>query len=163
MIRIGLGYDLHTLVENRPLMLGGVHIPFEKGEAGHSDGDVLLHALADALLANPMLVPETCLGDIGELFPPNDPRWKNADSRMLLQTVWNQVKEAGWSIENIDSVIAIQKPKILPYREAIRQSIADILAVSVDQIFVKAKTGEGVGVIGSGTAAAVWCTCLLSR
>lgn len=157
MIRIGLGYDLHTLVENRPLMLGGVHIPFEKGEAGHSDGDVLLHALADALLG------AACLGDIGELFPPNDPRWKNADSRMLLQTVWNQVKEAGWNIENIDSVIAIQKPKILPYREAIRQSIADILAVSVDQIFVKAKTGEGVGVIGSGTAAAVWCTCLLSR
>ena len=157
MIRIGLGYDLHTLVENRPLMLGGVHIPFEKGEAGHSDGDVLLHALADALLG------AACLGDIGELFPPNDPRWKNADSRMLLQTVWNQVKEAGWSIENIDSVIAIQKPKILPYREAIRQSIADNLAVSVDQIFVKAKTGEGVGVIGSGTAAAVWCTCLLSR
>ena len=157
MIRIGLGYDLHTLVENRPLMLGGVHIPFEKGEAGHSDGDVLLHALADALLG------AACLGDIGELFPPNDPRWKNVDSRMLLQTVWNQVKEAGWSIENIDSVIAIQKPKILPYREAIRQSIADILAVSVDQIFVKAKTGEGVGVIGSGTAAAVWCTCLLSR
>ena len=138
-------------------MLGGVHIPFEKGEAGHSDGDVLLHALADALLG------AACLGDIGELFPPNDPRWKNADSRMLLQTVWNQVKEAGWNIENIDSVIAIQKPKILPYREAIRQSIADILAVSVDQIFVKAKTGEGVGVIGSGTAAAVWCTCLLSR
>ena len=138
-------------------MLGGVHIPFEKGEAGHSDGDVLLHALADALLG------AACLGDIGELFPPNDPRWKNAASRMLLQTVWNQVKEAGWSIENIDSVIAIQKPKILPYREAIRQSIADILAVSVDQIFVKAKTGEGVGVIGSGTAAAVWCTCLLSR
>ena len=157
MIRIGLGYDLHTLVENRPLMLGGVHIPFEKGEAGHSDGDVLLHALADALLG------AACLGDIGELFPPNDPRWKNAASRMLLQTVWNQVKEAGWSIENIDSVIAIQKPKILPYREAIRQSIADILAVSVDQIFVKAKTGEGVGVIGSGTAAAVWCACLLSR
>lgn len=157
MIRIGLGYDLHTLVENRPLMLGGVHILFEKGEAGHSDGDVLLHALADALLG------AACLGDIGELFPPNDPRWKNADSRMLLQTIWNQVKEAGWSIENIDSVIAIQKPKILPYREAIRQSIADILAVSVDQIFVKAKTGEGVGVIGSGTAAAVWCTCLLSR
>lgn len=157
MIRIGLGYDLHTLVENRPLMLGGVHIPFEKGEAGHSDGDVLLHALADALLG------AACLGDIGELFPPNDPRWKNVDSRMLLQTVWNQVKEAGWSIENIDSVIAIQKPKILSYREAIRQSIADILAVSVDQIFVKAKTGEGVGVIGSGTAAAVWCTCLLSR
>ena len=138
-------------------MLGGVHIPFEKGEAGHSDGDVLLHALADALLG------AAGLGDIGELFPPNDPRWKGADSRVLLQAVWERVKTAGWHLENLDSVIAIQKPKILPYREAIRTSIADILAVSVDQIFVKAKTGEGVGVIGSGTAAAVWCTCLLSR
>lgn len=157
MIRIGLGYDLHTLVENRPLMLGGVHIPFKKGEAGHSDGDVLLHALADALLG------AAGLGDIGELFPPNDPRWKGADSRVLLQTVWERVKNAGWHLENLDSVIAIQKPKILPYREAIRKSIADILAVSADQIFVKAKTGEGVGIIGSGTAAAVWCTCLLSR
>ena len=157
MIRIGLGYDLHTLVESRPLMLGGVHIPFEKGEAGHSDGAVLLHALADALLG------AAGLGAIGELFPPNDPRWKGADSRVLLQAVWARVKNAGWHLENLDSVIAIQKPKILPYREAIRKSIADILAVSVDQIFVKAKTGEGVGVIGSGTAAAVWCTCLLSR
>ena len=138
-------------------MLGGLHIPFEKGEAGHSDGDVLLHALADALLG------AAGLGDIGELFPPNDPRWKGADSRVLLQAVWDRVKNAGWHLENLDSVIAIQKPKILPYREAIRKSIADILAVSVDQIFVKAKTGEGVGVIGSGTAAAVWCTCLLSR
>ena len=138
-------------------MLGGLHIPFEKGEAGHSDGDVLLHALADALLG------AAGLGDIGELFPPNNPRWKGADSRVLLQAVWDRVKNAGWHLENLDSVIAIQKPKILPYREAIRKSIADILAVSVDQIFVKAKTGEGVGVIGSGTAAAVWCTCLLSR
>ena len=157
MIRIGLGYDLHTLVEGRPLILGGVHIPFEKGEAGHSDGDVLLHALADSLLG------ATCLGDIGELFPPNDPQWKGADSRMLLQTVWQRVRGAGWQLENSDCVIAIQKPKILPYREAIRRSIAEILCVEIDRIFVKAKTGEGVGVIGSGTAAAVWCTSLLSR
>ena len=157
MIRIGLGYDLHTLVEGRPLILGGVHIPFEKGEAGHSDGDVLLHALADSLLG------AACLGDIGELFPPNDPQWKGADSRMLLQTVWQRVQTAGWQLENADCVIAIQKPKILPYREAIRRSIAEILSVEIDRIFVKAKTGEGVGVIGSGTAAAVWCTSLLSR
>lgn len=157
MIRIGLGYDLHRLVEGRPLMLGGVHIPFEKGEAGHSDGDVLLHALADALLG------AAALGDIGELFPPDDPQWKNADSRMLLRTVWLKVTQAGWQLENADCVIAIQKPKILPHRDAIRRSIADILGVSADRIFVKAKTGEGVGVIGSGTAAAVWCTCLISR
>jgi len=150
MIRIGLGYDLHTLVEGRPLILGGVHIPFEKGEAGHSDGDVLLHALADSLLG------AACLGDIGELFPPNDPQWKNADSRMLLKTVWERILTAGWQLENADCVIAIQKPKILPYREAIRRSIAEILSVEIDQIFVKAKTGEGVGIIGSGTAAAGW-------
>ena len=157
MIRIGLGYDLHTLVEGRPLILGGVHIPFGKGEAGHSDGDVLLHALAESLLG------AAGLGDIGELFPPSDPRWKDADSRILLQTVWEQVQAEGWQLENADCVIAIQKPKILPYREAIRRSIAEILSVEIDQIFVKAKTGEGVGVIGSGTAAAVWCTVLLSR
>ncbi|MEL3905920.1 MAG: 2-C-methyl-D-erythritol 2,4-cyclodiphosphate synthase [Treponema sp.] len=157
MIRIGLGYDLHRLVADRPLILGGVHIPFEKGEAGHSDGDVLLHALADALLG------AAALGDIGELFPPDDPQWKNADSRMLLNTVWQKVMQAGWQLENADCVIAIQKPKILPHREAIRRSIADILGVTTDRIFVKAKTGEGVGVIGSGTAAAVWCTCLISR
>ena len=157
MIRIGLGYDLHTLTEGRPLILGGVHIPFEKGEAGHSDGDVLLHALADALLG------AACLGDIGELFPPSDPRWKDADSRVLLKTVWEKVQAAGWQLENADCVIALQKPKILPYRNAIRQSIAGILSVSIDQIFIKAKTGEGVGVIGNGTAAAVWCSCLISR
>lgn len=157
MIRIGLGYDLHTLVPGRPLMLGGVHIPFEKGEAGHSDGDVLLHALADALLG------AACLGDIGELFPPNDPQWKNMDSAFLLKTVWDMVRAAGWTLENADCVIAIQQPKILPYRQAIRTSIAGILGTHIDQIFVKAKTGEGVGIIGSGAAAAVWCTCLLSR
>ncbi|MGP1431311.1 MAG: 2-C-methyl-D-erythritol 2,4-cyclodiphosphate synthase [Treponema sp.] len=157
MIRIGLGYDLHTLVPGRPLMLGGVHIPFEKGEAGHSDGDVLLHALADALLG------AACLGDIGELFSPNDPQWKDMDSSFLLKTVWDKVRAAGWTLENADCVITIQQPKILPYRQAIRTSIADILGVHIDQIFVKAKTGEGVGIIGSGTAAAVWCTCLLSR
>ena len=157
MIRIGLGYDLHTLVEGRPLLLGGVRIPFEKGEAGHSDGDVLLHALADALLG------AACLGDIGELFPPNDPQWKDADSRTLLQTVWRRIRSEGWQLENADCVIAIQKPKILPYREAIRRSIAGMLSADIEQIFVKAKTGEKVGVIGSGTAVAVWCTCLLSR
>lgn len=157
MIRIGLGYDLHTLVEGRPLLLGGVRIPFEKGEAGHSDGDVLLHALADALLG------AACLGDIGELFPPNDPQWKDADSRTLLQIVWRRIRSEGWQLENADCVIAIQKPKILPYREAIRHSIAGMLSADIEQIFVKAKTGEKVGVIGSGTAVAVWCTCLLSR
>lgn len=157
MIRIGLGYDLHVLTEGRRLLLGGIHIPFEKGEAGHSDGDVLLHALADALLG------AAGLGDIGELFPPSDAQWKDADSRDLLTAVWEKVRADGWQIENIDSVIAIERPKILPYRERIRSSIATILSISPSQVFVKAKTGEGVGTIGTGTAAAVWCTCLISR
>lgn len=156
-MRIGLGYDLHTLAEGRPLLLGGVHIPFEKGETGHSDGDVLLHAIADSLLG------AACLGDIGELFPPDDPSWQDADSRLLLQTVWQHVQEHGWHLENIDCVIAVQKPKILPFREAIRRSIAEILSLGINRVFVKAKTGEGIGVIGSGSAIAVWCTSLLHR
>jgi len=157
MIRIGLGYDLHTLVDGRPLILGGVRIPFEKGEAGHSDGDALLHALTDSLLG------AACLGDIGEFFPPNDPQWKDADSRILLKAAWERIQAAGWHLENTDCVIAIQKPKILPYREAIRRSIASILTVNTDQVFVKAKTGEGIGIIGSGMAVAVWCSSLISR
>ena len=157
MIRIGLGYDLHTLVEGRPLLLGGVRIPFEKGEAGHSDGDVLLHALADALLG------AACLGDIGELFPPNDPQWKDADSRTLLQTVWRRIRSEGWQLENADCVVALQEPKLLPYRDTICTSIAALLNVPPAHVFVKAKTGEGIGVIGAGTAVAAWCVCLISR
>ncbi|MGP1595117.1 MAG: 2-C-methyl-D-erythritol 2,4-cyclodiphosphate synthase [Treponema sp.] len=157
MLRIGLGYDLHVLTEGRKLMLGGVHIPFAKGEAGHSDGDVLLHALADALLG------AAGLGDIGELFPPAQPEWKDADSKELLRIVWKKVQTAGWRLENADCVIALQEPKILPYRTEICTSIAHILSVEPNRIFVKAKTGEKVGIIGSGTAAAVWCTCLISR
>ncbi|MGP1577497.1 MAG: 2-C-methyl-D-erythritol 2,4-cyclodiphosphate synthase [Treponema sp.] len=157
MLRIGLGYDLHILTEGRKLVLGGVHIPFEKGEAGHSDGDVLLHAFADALLG------AAGLGDIGELFPPTQPEWKNADSKELLRIVWKKVQAAGWNLENADCVIAIQEPKILPYRTKICKSIADILSVEPERIFVKAKTGESVGIIGNGIAVAVWCNCLISR
>lgn len=157
MLRIGLGYDLHILTEGRKLVLGGVHIPFEKGEAGHSDGDVLLHAFADALLG------AAGLGDIGELFPPTQPEWKNADSKELLRIVWKKVQAAGWNLENADCVIAIQEPKILPYRTKICKSIADILSVAPERIFVKAKTGESVGIIGNGIAVAVWCNCLISR
>ncbi len=157
MIRIGLGYDLHLLTEGRRLLLGGVHIPFEKGEAGHSDGDVLLHALADALLG------AAGLGDIGSYFPPEDPQWKNADSALLLETVWKNITDKGWQLENADCVIAIETPKILPYRDAICSSIAKILHVNSSQIFVKAKTGEKVGIIGNSIAVAVWASCLISR
>ena len=157
MMRIGLGYDLHRLVENRKLILGGINIPFEKGEDGHSDGDVLLHAITDALLG------AAGLSDIGELFPPSDTKWKNADSRELLKYSWNLVKEKGYQLGNLDCVIAIEKPKILPYRKDIIKSIATILEVEESQVFVKAKTGEKLGVIGNGLAVAVWATCLLCQ
>lgn len=156
MIRTGLGYDLHRLVEGRPLMLGGVHIPFEKGEYGHSDGDVLLHAITDALLG------AAGIGDIGEFFPPSDPQWKGSDSRKLLSVAWAAVLEKGWQLENLDCVIALQEPKFLPWRNAVRKSIAAVLGVQAEQIFVKAKTGEGIGAVGEGEAVEVWASCLLS-
>lgn len=155
MIRIGLGYDLHRLTEGRKLILGGIHIPFEKGEDGHSDGDVLLHAITDALLG------AAGLSDIGELFPPSDEKWKGADSKELLNYSWNLVKEKGYKLGNLDCVIAMEKPKLLPFRKEIINSIAQILEVEETQIFVKAKTGEKLGEIGNGLAVAVWATCLL--
>lgn len=156
-IRTGLGYDLHRLTEDRNLMLGGVHIPYHKGELGHSDADVLLHAITDALLG------AAAISDIGEMFPPSDARWKDCDSKQFLLAAWEKVKNAGWQLGNIDCVIAIEAPKILPFRNAIRESIANILGVSIEQIFVKAKTAEKLGAIGSGDAAEVWATCLLQR
>ena len=157
MIRVGLGYDLHTLVPNRRLMLGGIEIPFELGEAGHSDGDVLLHAITDALLG------ASGLGDIGEFFPPSDDKWKNADSKMLLKTAWNKIIEDGWKLENLDCVINIEKPKILCHRKEIISSIAKVLECKESQIFVKAKTGEKIGEIGKSQAVAAWAVCLLSK
>lgn len=157
MIRIGLGYDLHKLIEGRPLRLGGITIPSEKGEAGHSDGDVLLHAIIDALLG------ASGLGDIGELFPPNDNKWLNANSADLLKTAWFQVVKKGWQIENIDCVIALQKPKFLPYRTKICKNIAQILNINENQIFVKAKTGEHLGPVGTCQAIEAWASCLLSK
>lgn len=156
-IRTGLGYDLHRLTEDRNLMLGGVHIPYHKGELGHSDADVLLHAITDALLG------AAAISDIGEMFPPSHARWKDCDSKQFLLAAWEKVKNAGWQLGNIDCVIAIEAPKILPFRNAIRESIANILGVSIEQIFVKAKTAEKLGAIGSGDAAEVWATCLLQR
>lgn len=155
MIRVGLGYDKHVLTEGRKLILGGVVIPFEKGEAGHSDGDVLLHAITDALLG------AAGLGDIGSYFPPSDPQWKDADSALLLKKCWQDVKNAGWDLGNLDCVIALEKPKFLPFRDQVRESIANILEVSKNQIFVKAKTGEKLGDIGQGRAVEVWSVCLL--
>ena len=157
MIRVGLGYDLHRLVAGRPLLLGGVELPFEKGEDGHSDGDVLFHAITDAVLG------ASGLGDIGSFFPPEDPQWKDADSAMLLKTVIEKVYAAGWKLENLDCVIKLEKPKFIPYRERVIKSIATVLGVTPDQVFVKAKTGEKLPPVGTSDAVEAEVVCLLSR
>ena len=157
MIRVGLGYDKHVLKEGRKLILGGVEIPFDKGEDGHSDGDVLLHAITDALLG------AAGLGDIGSYFPPEEPQWKDADSKKLLEKCWSDVREEGWHLGNLDCVIALEKPKFIPFREQVIKSIADVLGVQKNQVFVKAKTGEKLGDVGTGKCVEVWCTCLLEQ
>lgn len=157
ILKTGLGYDLHTLVENRKLLIGGVHIPFEKGEKAHSDGDVLLHAITDALLG------ASCMGDIGSLFPPEKSEWKDANSKDLLAMAWELIKQQGWEIQNIDCIIVLEKPKLIPYRDSIRTSIAEILSITIEQIFVKAKTKEGVGAVGKGEAIEAWANCLLAK
>lgn len=157
MIRTGLGYDKHLLVEGRRLILGGVVIPSDRGEAGHSDGDALLHAVTDALLG------ASGMGDIGSYFPSEDPKWKDSDSAVLLKTVWNDIQQKGWKLENIDCVIELQQPKFLPYRQQVIGRMAEILGVGEDQVFVKAKTGEKTGEIGEGRAVECLAVCLLSR
>jgi 2-C-methyl-D-erythritol 4-phosphate cytidylyltransferase/2-C-methyl-D-erythritol 2,4-cyclodiphosphate synthase len=155
--RTGLGFDRHRLVAGRRLLLGGVVLPFDKGEDGHSDGDVLFHAVSDALLG------AAGLGDIGSYFPPEDLRWKDADSAALLRWVWSDIRGAGWALVNLDCVILLEKPKILPYREQIRRSLAQTLDVEAEKVFVKAKTGEQTGEIGRGEIIEAWAACLLWR
>lgn len=157
MIRVGFGYDLHKLVESRKLILGGIELPFEKGEEGHSDGDVLLHAITDAILG------ASSLGDIGSYFPPEDVKWKNADSSFLLKTVLQDVYKNGWKIENLDCVIKLEKPKFIPYRNIVIENIARILEVKTEQVFVKAKTGEKISPVGTSEAIEAYCVCLLSK
>jgi 2-C-methyl-D-erythritol 2,4-cyclodiphosphate synthase/2-C-methyl-D-erythritol 4-phosphate cytidylyltransferase/2-C-methyl-D-erythritol 2,4-cyclodiphosphate synthase len=156
-VRVGLGWDLHRLVEGRRFLLGGVEIPAEKGELGHSDGDVLAHALTDALLG------ASALGDIGSLFPPSDSRWKDADSMELLRSAFTLVRKAAWRVVNVDCVVVCEQPKVLPYRDRIRDSLAAALEIGTDAVFVKGKTSEKVGPIGEGDAVEATVVCLLER
>jgi len=149
-LRIGFGYDIHPLVASRPLILGGVNIPFEKGLDGHSDADVLCHAVADALLG------AAALGDIGEHFPDTDPVYKDARSIDLLSRVGAMLHEAGYTVGNVDSTVVAEVPKLLPYRKAIRKAIADALAIDKQKVSVKAKTHEGFGPTGRGEAIAAY-------
>lgn len=157
MTRVGMGRDVHRLVKGRRFLLAGIDLPAKRGELGHSDGDVLAHAVIDALLG------AAALDDIGALFPPADPRWKDADSMSLLRSVFGMVKEAGWRLVNLDCVVSCEAPKILSFREEIRRSLAGALEVSADQVFVKGKTGEGLGPVGAGKAVEALAVCLLEN
>ena len=154
-MRIGHGYDVHRLVENRKLILGGVEIPFERGLLGHSDADVLTHAVMDAVLG------AAALGDIGRHFPDTDPEYLGADSLVLAAHVRKLIEARGYRVNNIDATVICQRPKLAPHIDTIRARIAEILSLSVDQVNVKAKTAEGLGDIGRGEAVECHAVCLL--
>ncbi|MBE9045295.1 2-C-methyl-D-erythritol 2,4-cyclodiphosphate synthase [Pleurocapsales cyanobacterium LEGE 10410] len=154
-IRIGNGYDIHQLVEGRSLVLGGVKIPHSLGLLGHSDADVLTHAIMDALLG------ALGMGDIGHYFPPNDPKWQGADSIMLLKQVVELVHSQGWQIGNIDSTIVAERPKLKPHLKSMRLVLAETLAIEIDQINIKATTNEKLGPVGREEGICAYAVVLL--
>jgi 2-C-methyl-D-erythritol 2,4-cyclodiphosphate synthase len=156
-IRIGNGYDIHQLVPDRPLILGGVRIPHSLGLLGHSDADVLTHSIMDALLG------ALSLGDIGHYFPPNDPKWEGADSIMLLAQVLSLIQAQGWLIGNIDSTIVAEQPKLKPHLQSMRSSLAKAMAIDLDQISIKATTNEKLGPVGREEGICAYAIALLVR
>lgn len=156
-MRIGHGYDVHRLVSNRKLILGGVEIPFEKGLDGHSDADVLVHAVMDAMLG------ALALGDIGKLFPDNDDAYLGADSIVLLKRVRGVLAQNGWRISNLDATVIAQRPKLAPYIDTMRKRIADALETDAENVSVKATTEERLGFTGSGEGIAAHAVCLIER
>ncbi|MGB0345841.1 MAG: 2-C-methyl-D-erythritol 2,4-cyclodiphosphate synthase [Balneolaceae bacterium] len=156
-MRIGYGFDTHQLVEGRKLILGGVEIPFEKGLLGHSDADVLLHAITDAILG------AVALGDIGQHFPDNDPEFKDADSRVLLKHCYKLVKQEGFQIGNIDATIVAERPKLMPYMIQIRNTIAMDLGIALSQVSVKATTSEKMGFAGREEGITATAVALLKQ
>ncbi len=156
-MRIGNGYDVHKLTENRKLILGGVEIPYEKGLLGHSDADVLIHAIMDALLG------ASALGDIGKLFPDTSAEFKDISSMELLKKVFSVLKEKNYTIINIDAIIVAQAPRFAPYIDKMRQNIADVLNTSIDNISIKATTTEHLGFEGRGEGIASYAVCLIEK
>ena len=156
-MRVGLGYDVHKLVEGRDLIIGGVNIPYEKGLLGHSDADVLLHAISDALLG------AAALGDIGKHFPDTDPKYKGADSLKLLEHVGKLLEENLYIIENIVATIIAQRPKMAPHIPQMRENIARVLGVEVDQVNIKATTEEGLGFTGAGEGISSQAICAIEK
>lgn len=155
MIRVGLGFDVHRLVPGRPCRLGGVEIPHPAGPLGHSDGDAVLHAVADAVLG------AAGLDDLGTLYSDRDPRWKDADSAGLLTECVARARAAGWRVVNVDIVIATEGPRIAPHRAALRARIAQLAGVAADAVNVKGKSLEGLGALAGGAGVAVQAVCLL--
>ena len=156
-LKIGHGYDVHRLIEDRKLILGGVEIPYEKGLLGHSDADVLAHALMDALLG------AMRAGDIGQLFPDTDPAYEGADSMVLLSHVIQLIRDEGFELLDCDCTVVAQAPKLLPYREAMRNRMAEAMGVTSDKVGVKATTTEGLGFVGQQEGIAAWAVVLLGR
>lgn len=156
MTRIGFGFDVHKLTAGRKLILGGVEIPFEKGLLGHSDADVLLHAICDALLG------AASLGDIGKHFPDTDPQFKGISSVALLKNVSQLLKQNGYSVVNIDSTVVLERPKIAPYVDQMRKNISETLGISLSQVSVKATSNEGLGFIGAGEGAVAYAVITIN-
>ncbi len=156
-MRIGHGFDAHRLVAGRPFVLGGIEIPFERGPLGHSDADVLAHALSDALLG------ACALGDLGAHFPDSDERWRGADSMRLLEACAIMVAERGYGIGNVDATVVVQLPKLAPHIAAIRANVARVLRIETDAVSVKAKTSEGMGYTGDGTGIAAYAVAVLTH
>ena len=154
MMRIGHGYDVHRLVEGRKLILGGVNIEYEKGLLGHSDADVLLHAVSDALLGS------AAMGDIGGMFPDNDEQFKGADSLILLKKVVKRLEDAGYIISNIDATVIAQRPKLMPHINLMRENIANACNIDISCVSVKATTEEGLGFSGEGLGIAAHAVCI---
>jgi 2-C-methyl-D-erythritol 2,4-cyclodiphosphate synthase len=156
-VRVGHGFDAHRLVAGRPFVLGGVRIAFDRGPLGHSDGDVLAHALADALLG------AAALGDLGRHFPDTDPAWKDADSLRLLEACARMVREAGFELVNVDATVVVEAPKLAPHLDAIRARLAEVLRIDSSAVSVKAKTSEGMGYTGDGSGVAAYAVAALER
>jgi 2-C-methyl-D-erythritol 2,4-cyclodiphosphate synthase len=157
VIRVGHGFDVHRLVEGRRLVLGGVEIPSHVGALGHSDADVVAHAISDALLG------AAALGDLGGHFPDSDPQWKDANSIVLLEACIQRVRDAGYTLCNVDATIVVDKPKLAPYIGAMREVLATRLGVALEAVSVKAKTSEGMGYTGDGTGIAAYAVALIER
>jgi 2-C-methyl-D-erythritol 2,4-cyclodiphosphate synthase len=157
MIRVGFGFDVHQLVEGRELWLGGVQIPHSVGALGHSDADVLLHAVCDALLG------AVALGDIGKHFPDTDQRWKGADSKVLLKAVVELLDERGWTVGNVDASLVLERPKIMPHVPAMQRIIAELLRVGEDAVSIKATTNERMGYVGREEGVCAYAVALVQR